>query len=354
MTSKRRAICDLLFHTAVYGWCCTVIAACVYAVSRSATLSNQVCVGFSALFWLYFAVRALLNYKLKGLSSAAVFQRGTFVFFIISLIVIVLFADNFDLTPVMPFAYITAVISCLADTLTSHILGIDQTLDAVSHFSKQPVSAIRRHNNIIIAVFTALAALFIFLVFVFISDERLNAWLGNLLDWFAAFVRWLFRNSGGQEAATPAPFPEEPMPGMLPSLPEEEPNLFMRILSWIIRNYFLSITVISLVVFIYLFYVSVKGFRFKKRVWIMDNGDVSEVVGPDPGEWLTGRFLRGGRMPSDPVRRAFYKKVRKYRDIVELSDTALQMADKRREKEPIDELAAQYQQARYTEGINGH
>jgi hypothetical protein len=344
----------LLFHTAVLGWCCTLIAVCVYAVSRSGPLTYRICGGFSALFLLYFAVRTFLNFKLKGTASAAVFQRGTFMFFIISLIVIVLFADNYGLTPALYFAYITAVICCLAHILTTHITGIDQTLDAVSHFSRQPVSAIRRHNNIIIAVFTALAALAISLVFIFVSPERLYALLGSLLDGFAAFVRWLFRNSGHQEAATPAPLPGEPMADAFMGLPEEEPNLFMRILGALIRNYFLLLTVVGFALFIYLFYVSIKGFRFKKRVRIMDNGDVSEIVGPDTREWLTGRLPRGGRMPGDPVRRAFYKKVRKYRDMVELSDTATQMAAKIREKEQIDELAKQYQQARYTEGSNGH
>jgi hypothetical protein len=121
----------------------------------------------------------------------------------------------------------------------------------------------------------------------------------------------------------------------------------MRILGWIIRNYFMMLIIVGFGVFIYLIYINIKGLRFNKRVRIMDNGDVSESVAPDRSEWITGLFLRGGRMPGDPVRRAFYKKARKHRDLFEDSDTALQIAVKIRETEPIDELAGQYQHARY-------
>jgi hypothetical protein len=346
MTSKRIILLDFLTHAAVYGWVCTLAALLTFAVSRDAGLTYRVAGGFSLVFWAYWGVRCMLRAASGHRADLAAYSKNANLFFIGTLIIAVLACDYFNFSIIPPFAYASAVLCFLTQVLRLHIVGIDQTLDAVSHFSTQPAAAIRRHNNRIIALFTLLAALVILFLFIYFSPERINAWLASLWDAFVTFVRWLFRNSGETPQAA-APLAEEPAPDGMMGIPEGEPNLFMRIVGWIIRYYFLALTVLGFVALFFMIYYNVKGFRFRKRVQVMDNGDVSETVAPEPGEWIAERIFRAGRMPSDPVRRAFYKKVRKHRDMVEKSDTANQMAGKIKEREDIDALTELYQEARY-------
>ncbi len=125
-----------------------------------------------------------------------------------------------------------------------------------------------------------------------------------------------------------------------------DPCVVSNILGFIIRQYFLIITVLAFLTAGYLIFVQLKGFRFEKRAVTLDNGDVSEAVAP-VGKNIFSRLIFGIRLPSHPVRRAFYKKVRKHRDLVKKSDTAAEMAVKIKDKEDIDELTGEYEKVRY-------
>ena len=252
----------------------------------------------------------------------------------------------------LPAAYLmfNASAAALCYFMRRHIMDVAFSLEAISLTSSQPVKTIKRFNNAAIVVFLVLAS--VAAAFSgFIPTAAVLTGLGDLL---LKLLRFLFSFAREREPILETPIQQSPVAadpgyGMLP--PPNDPFILWVILEKIFMFLTAAAVIAGIVAGVaYLCYKLYKNFYANAE----EQSDVKEFIPPEASyekiaAGLFG-FVPAFGVPSQRVRRLFYKKVKRYIKnglIVKKNQTARDIAAEIKKRENIDELAVMYEKARY-------
>lgn len=408
MTRSRRLVCDVTANLAFFLWLYALMALVAFLIHDDITASYRLLPGTAVFFtgcWCirYFLPKTYLFLPLHFLWVAAVlffglsypamgilllvnipgtaaqfpvgvlfiiatvilsfttrysaqrnleFSSGTVLVFMLVLALLCLICEYQSFNGPVRIMAVTAVMILVLKIIFTQISNIDQSLEVITHTSSQPVSFILPYNNRIIISFSLLALLSVLMVFYAVSATGAYDYLVERWRQFAGFF-----TAADREAP---PWPEEISPVIetapeaidFEMLPDNTPLWLMLLLRGLM--YFaLGLTGVIFLIGMYHIVLNLYYYRFPaKRKEESASGDISESVLP---AFTTVRERFGLRRsgPANPVRRQFYKKVRKYRqgkildDKPADSDTAWEIAGKIRKAENLDTLTAQYEDIRY-------
>ncbi|MDR1664985.1 MAG: hypothetical protein LBR83_08715 [Clostridiales bacterium] len=288
------------------------------------------------------------------------YHSGTAVFFTITLIGACLTCEYHSAPVMARIAALDAMTLLILLFVFEHLHNVDGSLSIIGNPKSQPVFSILKFNNQLIAAVAGL----MFAAAVAAVALGLDRYVLSLLTKLGNGLLWLLRKifSGKGAALTETeilPFAPE-MPPQTPMSENpyaaEEPWLFWEILSRVL--YVAGVLLLiggAIGIAVYAVYRMNK--LFNQKISSNEAGDTSESLFPDAVERMRKRFFTRERKPANRVRRAFYKKVRKYMADGKYppakrclpTDTALEMAAKIKASEDIDALAVSYQKERYSE-----
>ncbi len=266
----------------------------------------------------------------------------TLAFPLIFLTVLYIAADYFGIPEMRFFFYCQAIAIFILSILYTHLCGINRELEFTAKDSLQPTGEITNFVNKYLSVYI-LGFFVVLALFRYVPFGKIAAAAGRLA---VRIIRSLLGSADKDEyykmgldgygtGAETIPFDTE-----IPKLP-----LWLRILEtaavYIVNIAVLLLLVILVVMFFLRLYYGFYGRKERKITYL--NG-TSEVTALPPQKKKSKKINI-----SDPIRRKFYKKVKKYLagNIVSSADTPFEMRDKLKDREDMTLLAEQYEDVRY-------
>ena len=238
------------------------------------------------------------------------------------------------------FFHAQAMCVLLLAMLYIHLSGINRELEFASANSLQSTKQITGFVNKYLAVY--FIGFFIVLgCFHLMPFGRIAAVLGRAITTVIRFIISLFTlKKGDIEFANKYMAPEEQIDLDVPPMP-----------LWMQKLEMMSVYVVNIIVLMFLILLAVlfflrlyHGFYRTKNTRLHFLDETSEVTALRPAP-----RKRKNKVPNDPTRKKFYKKVNKHfkKHRLLFSDTPAEIKTKLEGKEDISELVAPYEKARY-------
>ncbi|MDR2933389.1 MAG: DUF4129 domain-containing protein [Oscillospiraceae bacterium] len=243
--------------------------------------------------------------------------------------------------------------------LYTHTLRLDESIDILTSVTKQPVGAMLRFNNGVIAVFLLLAVV-AGLLAPLLPIEPVLSLFGAL---GLALVRWVVSFTNNQQPLVQSSAPVTPMlttPREILDAYFGEPDGPPAWMAWldqfIYETFWVVLAALVLGVIGFIVYRIYKRYRSARN----QDSDIREYIGPairleNIGEtWrsLRYRLPQFGSGEREKVRRLYFRKIRRHirRGIkIRPADTAGEIAGKVRTEEDIGALTDTYNRARYSD-----
>lgn len=312
------------------------------------------------IFLIFAAIRSI-RARLKGPEH---YETGYLIFCIALLTALSLISGYFEMRAVTAVNAIWAFMMITGYLVYNQTIRIDESLGILQFSGKQPVNAIIRFNNAILAVFLIPVVLFA-IMSPWLPLDRIAGLIGMVLIAVLRvvfrFVGWFMSLFESESAEVPPDeIPPEPDSGPFMADTQETPAWLALIQA--IINVLLQILIVALIAGA----LAYGAYRFYKKFVATRGkgggeaiaGDTSEYIGPKlaakPIAEALNSLLRrlSPRSESERIRRLYFKKVRwhiRHGAEIQRADTAGQIAAKLRPAENIDELTAQYERARYSD-----
>ena len=314
---------------------------------------------FTSLWMVFIFASMIYSFAVRFSGNGVAYDKGTNFFQVITILFGCLVCESLGSSAASVITAGVAALLLLLRFLYAQMKNLDSTIEFVGGGISQPLKAIISFNNRLFTALSVLIAAAALAGLLFGTNRAVASLLQLLWNGFKRFIQFLtgFANDGPEEPFVEAPSTVVPEMGMIPEemISDAGPSRFWQLmemfLNYVIMPLFwLAAAAAVIAGILYLLYKLYVLFYGKTR---NVGGDVSETVLPDFVESLRARFKITSRVPSDPVRRLFYNKVRRHvkkktlSENILASDTASDIAKKIKASEDIDALTARYQQARY-------
>lgn len=253
------------------------------------------------------------------------------------------FSSDYLRIPYMrPFFHIQAMSVLLLAMLYTHLSGINRELEFASANSLQSTKQITGFVNKYLAVY--FVGFFILLgCFHLLPFGKLAGMLGSTVTAIIRFIVSLFTLAKNDIQITGDYIPPESQIELeVPPMP-----VWMQVLEMMSVYIVNIIVLIFLLLLVVLFFLRLyHGFYRYKTTKLRFADETSEVTALQP----THR-KRKSRIPSDPIRKKFYKKVNKHfkKHRLLFSDTPSEIKTKLEGREKLEDLIEPYEKARYSD-----